>query len=90
MEINGLQEDKSKVAFIHLHLAGKALSWFNDQGNMKLPTIKHLEEALIKQYGVSEAKRQKIRNDLITMEQRELTVQEVTDKFESGWRMAYP
>ena len=88
--IHGLEEDAAKISYIHLHLAGKALAWFNDQGCAKFPTFDHLEAALVKQYGVSEAKRQKIRTVLITMEQKESTVQDITDKFESSWRLAYP
>ena len=88
--IHGLEEDAAKISYIHLHLAGKTLAWFNDQGCAKFPTFDHLEAALVKQYGVSEAKRQKIRTVLITMEQKESTVQDITDKFESSWRLAYP
>ena len=73
-----------------MHLAWKALAWFNDQGINRFPTFDHLEIALIKQYGISEAKRQRYRSELFSMEQKDKTVQEITQLFESTWSLAYP
>jgi hypothetical protein len=89
-EIHDITDDDAKISYVHLHLAGKALAWFNDQKLSRFPTFHHLETALIKQYGISEAKRQKYRSELVSMEQKDKTVQEITQHFETIGRLAYP
>jgi hypothetical protein len=89
-EIHDITDDDAKISYVHLHLAGKALAWFNDQKLSRFPTFLHLESALIKQYGISEAKRQKYRSELVSMEQKDKTVQEITQHFETLWTLAYP
>ena len=89
-QINKLEDDQAKMAYLHLHLAGDALSWLNDQGIHHFTTLPALVEALIKQFGLNDTKRQQFRSELINMEQQNLSVQEITKKFETHWRMAYP
>ena len=88
--INGLITDTAQLAYAHLHLAGKALEWFNDKGLHAFPTFHELEEALLKEYGLTEGRRQRYRGDLLTMCQKDKSVQEITEHFEQTWRMAYP
>ena len=38
--INGLTTDTARLAYAHLHLAGRALEWFNDKGIHTIPTLK--------------------------------------------------
>ena len=89
-QINKLEDDEAKKAYLHLHLAGDALSWLNDQGIHHFTTLPALVEALTKQFGLNDTKRQQFRSELINMEQQNLSVQEITKKFETHWRMAYP
>jgi hypothetical protein len=88
--INGLGTDENKIAYAHLHLAGRALEWFNDRGALFFSTFSDLEEALLKEFGLTEGRRQRYRGDLLTMSQKEKTVQEITELFENTWRLAYP
>ena len=87
--INGLGTDENKIAYAHLHLAGRALEWFNDRGALFFSTFADLEEALLKEFGLTEGRRQRYRGDLLTMSQKEKTVQEITELFENTWRLAY-
>ena len=82
--------DENKIAYAHLHLAGRALEWFNDRGALFFSTFADLEEALLKEFGLTEGRRQRYRGDLLTMSQKEKTVQEITELFENTWRLAYP
>ena len=88
--INGLCSDENRIAYAHLHLAGRALEWFNDRGAIYFPTFAALEEALVKEFGLTEGRRQRYRGDLLTMSQKEKSVQDITETFESTWRLAYP
>ena len=88
--INGLHSDTNKIAYAHLHLAGRALEWFNDREATFFPTFQLLEEALVKEFGLTEGRRQRYRGELLTMLQKEKTVQEITETFVATWRLAYP
>ena len=88
--INGLNTDAAQISYAHLHLAGPALEWINDKGPSTFATFKDLEDALLREYGLTDARRQRYRGDLLTMLQKDQSVQEITTLFESNWRMAYP
>ena len=88
--INGLNADFAKIAFAHLHLAGRALDWINEKGTASFGTFSKLEEALLKEYGLTEGRRQRYRGELLTMAQKDRSVQDITELFENTWRLAYP
>ena len=88
--INKLEDDQAKIAYLHLHLGGEALSWVNDHGVHQYTTLKDFITTLVKQFGLNDTKRQQYRGELIIMEQQHLSVSEITKKFETHWRLAYP
>ena len=88
--INNIADDPAKIAYVHLHLAGKASSWFNDKGFAYFKTFEELEKALLKEYGVSDGQRQRYRGEILIMEQGDQSVQVITERFEIVWRSAYP
>ncbi len=78
------------MSTVHLHLAGKASAWFNDEGFAYFNTFDDLGKALLKEYSVSDGQRQRYRGELLTMEQGDKSVQTITERFETVWRSAYP
>ena len=77
VSLDNIQNDAAKVAYVHLHLAGKASAWFNDKGFAHFKTFDELEKALIKEYGVSDGQRQRYRGELLTMEQGDKSVHDI-------------
>ena len=89
MILNDICDSESQKAYVHLHMAGKALSWINDRGIEAYETYDQLEKGLKQTFGVSEGRKQRCRTELLNLQQGNLSIQEISEKFETTWRIAY-
>ena len=58
VNIYKLDDDQAKIAYIHLHLAGEALAWFNNRGLKHSSSFQNLITAMEKHFGLTDTKRQ--------------------------------